>query len=295
MKVMSTSKNEFLLIFIGTLVLAIGINWFLAPIGLVTGGVSGLAIIVEKVSKNLVGKPIPLWLTTIVCNVPLFAMGIKQRGLGFVKKSIWGVAMLTFALWYTTFISGVFDFAEDILLCSLFGGALVGVGLGLVLKAGATTGGTDMLASVLKYKFPEFSIARLMLWIDAMIIIGGSFIFGVNTAMYAVISVFVTSKVIANVLEGMHYAKAAFIISDQSEQISKEIMEKIPRGATSLAAKGMYSKEEKEMLFVVVSQKEITKLRKIIAEIDEKAFVTIADVREVLGQGFIEDYNSLAL
>ena len=112
--------------------------------------------------------------------------------------------------------------------------------------------------------------------------------------MYAIIAVFITSKVITNVLEGMNYAKAAFIMSDKNVEISEAIMQKIPRGVTGIKAKGMYTKQDKEMLFVVVSQKEITKLRELVREIDKAAFVTIADVREVLGEGFIEEYNSLA-
>lgn len=289
------TKKEFFLIWLGTTILAMGITWFLSPLGLVTGGISGVGIIIEETSNKLIGYGIPLWFTNLALNIPLFAISIKQRGFDFAKRSLWAVGLLSLALWYTEFIPNIFAIGNDLLLAGVFGGAFLGLGIGLVLRSSGTTGGTDMLASIIKFKFPNFPIAKLMLVIDGMIILGGFFIFGSNKAMYAVISVFITSKVISNVLEGMNYAKAAFIISAKSEEISKEIMEKIPRGATGINAKGMYSKEEKEMLFVVVSQKEITKLREIIKEVDEEAFVTIADVREVLGEGFIQDYNSLAL
>ena len=295
MKKLLLARQEFMYILIGTALLALGINWFTAPIGLVTGGISGVAIIVQEVSTETIGFAIPLWLTNIVLNIPLFVISIKQRGFEFAKKSLWAVNMLSFALWYTEFIPKVFHAGDDLLLTSVFGGALLGLGIGTVLKSGATTGGTDMLASIIKFKRPTFPIAKLMLGIDALIILSGFFIFGSTKAMYAIISVFITSKVITNVLEGLNYAKAAFIISDKSEELAKMIMEKIPRGSTGLKAKGMYSKEDREMLFVVVSQKEITRLRDLIRAIDPNAFVTIADVREVLGEGFIQDYNSLTL
>ena len=151
-----------------------------------------------------------------------------------------------------------------------------------------------MLASIIKFKNPSFPITQLMLMIDGIIILCGFFIFGQEKAMYAVIAVFITSKVISNIIEGVHYAKAAFIISAHSDKIAKEIMEKIPRGVTGLKATGMYSKSDKEVLYVVVSQKEITRLRDLVRDIDPKAFVTIADVKEVLGEGFITEYNDLA-
>ncbi len=295
MKKLLLTRKEFMYILIGTALLALGINWFTAPIGLVTGGISGVAIIVQEVSTETIGFAIPLWLTNIVLNIPLFIISIKQRGFNFAKKSLWAVSMLSFALWYTEFIPKFINAGDDLLLTSVFGGALLGLGIGTVLKSGATTGGTDMLASIIKFRHSNFPIAKLMLAIDGFIILCGFFIFGSTKAMYAILSVFITSKVITNVLEGVHYAKAAFIISDKSEELAKVIMEKIPRGSTGLKAKGMYSGEEKEMLFVVISQKEVTKLRHLIWEIDQEAFVTIADVREVLGQGFLQDYSSLSL
>lgn len=295
MKKLLITKREFGLILLGVTILALGINWFLSPLGLVTGGISGTGIIVETVSKNIIGFSIPLWFTNLALNIPLFAISIKQRGFVFAKKSLYAVLGLSLALWYTGFIPSPFLVNGDLLLGGVFGGATIGLGIGIVLRTGGTTGGTDMLASIFKFKNPTFPIAKLMLAIDACIILGGLMIFGSNTAMYAIISVFITSKVIGNVLAGMHYAKAAFIISDKSEEIAEAVMAKIPRGSTGLKARGMYSKDDKEMLFTVVSQKEITQLRDIIREIDPNAFVTIADVREVLGAGFIEDMNALTI
>lgn len=295
MKKLLITKKEFFLIFLGVNILAIGINFFLAPLNLVTGGISGLGIVVEELGDMFFGFPIPIWLTTLALNIPLFVISIKQRGFEFAKKSLYAVILLSVALWYMELIPNPFALGDDLLLAAVFGGVGLGVGIGVVLRASATTGGTDMLASIIKFKLPKFPIAKLMLIIDGCIILSGFFLFGAHKAMYAIISVVITSKMIANVLEGTHFAKAAFIISDKSEEISIAIMERIPRGSTGLKARGMYSKNDKEMLFTVVSQKEITKLREIIREIDPKAFVTIADVKEVLGEGFIEDHNSLSL
>lgn len=294
MKKLLITKKEFLMILLGTTILALGINWFTSPLGLVTGGLSGVTIIVKEVSLKTLGFEIPLWITNLVLNIPLFIISIKQRGFEFAKKSLWAVGLLTAALWYTEFIPNILEVNNDLLLGGVFGGAILGLGIGIVLKSGATTGGTDMLATIIKYKHARFPIAKLMLGIDGIIILAGMVIFGSTKAMYAIIAVFITSKVITSVLEGMNYAKAAFIMSDKSAEISEAIMHKIPRGVTGIKAKGMYTKQDKEMLFVVVSQKEITRLRDLVREIDESAFITIADVREVLGEGFIQDYNSLA-
>lgn len=294
MKKLFITKKEFFMILLGVTILALGINWFTSPLGLVTGGLSGVTIMVKEVSEKTLGFGIPLWITNFVLNIPLFAISIRQRGFEFAKKSLWSVGLLTCALWYTEFIPNLLDVQGDLLLGGVFGGAIIGLGIGIVLKAGATTGGTDMLATIIKFKHSRFPIAKVMLCIDALIILAGMLIFGSMKAMYAIIAVFITSKVITWVLEGLNYAKAAFIMSEKNEEIAHAIMNKIPRGVTGIKAKGMYTKADKDMLFVVVSQKEITRLREMVREIDANAFVTIADVREVLGQGFIEEYDTLA-
>lgn len=294
MKKLFISKKEFLMILLGTTILALGINWFTSPLGLVTGGLSGVTIIVKSLSQQILGYGIPLWITNLVLNIPLFVISIKQRGFEFAKKSAWAVGLLTLALWYTEFIPNLLDVQGDLLLGGIFGGAIIGLGVGTVLKVGGTTGGTDMLATIIKFRNNSLPIAKLMLGIDGIIILCGMLVFGSTKAMYAIIAVFISSKVVTWVLEGMNNAKAAFIMSDKSNEIADAIMNKLPRGVTGIKARGMYTGESKDMLYVVVSQKEITRLREMVRQIDQSAFITIADVREVLGQGFIEDYNSLA-
>jgi len=285
--------KDYILILMGTTILALGINLFLAPSKLVTGGVTGVAIIVEHLSKTYLHVAIPIWLTNFAINIPLFAIAIKQRGISFGKKSLFSAIYLSIALWYTAYIPNPFATESDLLLAAIFGGALIGVGLGLVLRASATTGGTDMLATIIKYKHEKFPIAKLMMIVDSSIIIMGFFTFGARKAMYAVICVYVVTKVVNSLLEGMHFAIAAFIISDKSDEIARELLENVKRGATGIKAKGMYTKKDKDMLFVVVSKKEIHSVRQVVKNIDEKAFITITNVREVLGEGFIEDTNTL--
>ncbi|OOB77938.1 MAG: hypothetical protein ATN34_02945 [Epulopiscium sp. Nele67-Bin002] len=289
MKNLLIPLKDFGLIVLGSLILTLTINWFLAPSGLVTGGVSGLGIIIEEISTTMLGFTIPISVTTLVLNIPLFVIAILQKGLIFVKKSIYAVLVVSALLEITLFIPNLFDLGGDLMLSALVAGVGYGIGIGLILKSGATSGGTDMLASILRNKFPQFPIYTIVMMIDGFIVLMGLFVFGANKAIYAMLAIFVMSRVLSNVLEGVNYAKAAFIMSSKNEEIATAIMEKIPRGSTGLKAKGMYSKQEQEMLFTVVAQKEITKLREIIFEIDPRAFVTIADVKEVLGQGFMEE------
>lgn len=293
MRKLLITKKDFLSILLGVTILSIGINWFISPLNLVTGGITGVTIIVENLSRELLGFAIPIWFTNLALNIPLFAISIKQRGFEFAKKSLWSVGLLTVALWYTEFIPNYLDVQGDLVLGCIFSGCIIGLGIGIVLKTGATTGGTDMLATIIQYKHKRFPVPKIMLVLDSIIILIGLVIFGPIKAMYAIITVFIASKIITAVLEGMNYAKVAFIISDKNEEIAQVIMQKLPRGATGLKAKGMYTQKDKEMLFVVVSQKEIVRLREMIVQIDPDAFVTIADVREVLGEGFVSDMNTI--
>ena len=285
------TTNEMIMIVLGSFLLAIGITWFLSPLGLVTGGISGIAILVQKLTSPFISNGIPIWLTNAVLNIPLFVVSIRQRGFGFAKKSLYAVIILSAALWFTEIIPNPIDVGHDLLLAGFFGGVLVGAGVGLVLKAGGTTGGTDMLAAIFKFKNPTLPIENVMFVIDAIIIVSGLFVFGPINAMYAIISVLVTTKLVSVVLEGGHSAKAVFIVSPKTGEIAELVMNEIGRGATGIKARGMYLKKESEMLFVVLSQNELPELREIVLGVDPKAFVTIAEVREVLGQGFNENYD----
>lgn len=289
------SIGDWLMILAGTTLMALGVTWFASPLGLVTGGVTGIAIVIQEISKNLFGFGIPLWVTNLALNLPLFLISIAQRGFGFAKKSLIAVVWLSFALWICERLPNPFVIGEDLLLASLLCGVLTGAGIGLVLKVSATTGGTDMLASIIKYHHSHFPIAKLMMVLDAAIILCGLFVFGTVKTLYAIISVVIMSQVINSILEGMYFAKAAFILSDNTQEISQAIFKRLSRGNTGIPARGMYTGQKREMLFVVVSRKEISVLRNIVKQIDPSAFLIITDAREALGEGFAEQYDPLTI
>ncbi|TCT14113.1 uncharacterized membrane-anchored protein YitT (DUF2179 family) [Natranaerovirga pectinivora] len=276
---------EFLLIVIGTLLLAISINVFFDPMNLVIGGVTGLAIVIKSISLDVLGFEIPIWLTNIAINIPLFVVAIYLKGKSFGRKTFFATVVLTVGLYYT---EGLPLITQDILLATVYGGIVAGVGLGLVFQAFATTGGTDLAASIAQHYLRHLSVARIMLFLDGIIVISGAFVFGPENALYAILSIFITTKIIDGILEGVHFSKAAFIISDEYEEIAASILLNIDRGVTGINGKGMFSTRDKQILLCVVSKKEIVKLKELVKEIDRKAFVIVADVKEVLGEGFIE-------
>ena len=181
---------NYIYIIIGATILAAGINMFLAKIKLVTGGLSGLAIVIEYLTDKYYGKGIPLLFTNIVVNIPLLAIAIKLKGKEFVGKSVFAAAYLSFALFYTSYIPAP---EVDFLLASIFGGVLVGTGLGFVLRASASTGGTDLAANIIKVYLKNVPVSKIILAIDSTIILIGAFVFGVEKAMYALISVYIVT------------------------------------------------------------------------------------------------------
>lgn len=279
---MNVFLKDYLSIIIGTVLFSLGITWFAEPIGLVAGGVTGIAIVV----KNLTADKVPLFITNLVLNIPLFIICIRQRGFKFVKKSLFGLFWLSLMLALNKYIPNPMDIAEDILLSALLLGIFSGVGLGFILRASATSGGTDMLAAIIKFKKPHFPISTLILVIDGIIIALGMFIFGAYTGFYAILSLFVTTKILDGILEGIHFAKAAYILSDKYEEISDKIFNTLKRGNTAIRAKGMFTKKDKKILYVIVEPKEIIILQNIVKDIDPSAFMTITDVRRVVGEGF---------
>lgn len=281
-----TNDNKilnFCFIFIGTLFMAVALNVFFEPNNIVIGGATGVAVIIKHLTAGIFDGGISLGVSNLIINVPLFFIAIKIFGRRFIGKTLFATLMLSFNLELTAWLPAFFG---DFIIISVFGGVLTGLGLAFIFRAGATTGGSDMAASLIQYKFKHFTVAVVMFAIDVVIICFGYFIFGLSATMYAVISVFITSKVIDAVLEGLAFAKAAFIISEKSDEICDVIFRELDRGVTSLYAKGMFSGKEKNVLLCVVSNKEVFKIKEIAKEIDESAFVMVTDVREVLGEGF---------
>ena len=271
---------ETLCIIAGATVLALSVVWFADPAGLVTGGVTGLSIVIKTLSLQILGFEIPLFLTN------LFIISYIQNGIKFIYKSLIGMLWLTIALWFCEFLPNPLYVGEDLLLTALLSGIFAGVAIGLVLKVNATTGGSDMLASIIKKKMPHANITGMIFVIDAVIILLGLFVYGPVKTIYAAIAVFVASIIANTVIEGLHFSKTVFIISAKSEEIAKSVMSEMDRGVTAINATGMYTGEDKKLLFVVVSAKEVHKLKTLVKEIDKTAFVAISETKEVLGEGF---------
>lgn len=277
---------EYLAIIVGTTILSIAINVFFDPFELVTGGVSGLSIIIKKFAEEKYNIIIPLWLTNLALNLPLFVAGVKILGIKMLRRTIFATLYLSVALFYTKLIPTSFLVDAEPLLVALFGGVLSGVGIGLVFSSFATTGGTDLAASIIHRYVKHISISKLLFMLDTCIILFGIFMFGINKAMYAIIAVYITSKVIDSILEGLSFSKAALIISEHSDIIAKEILAQLDRGVTGLSGRGMYTLNNKEILLCVVSRKQVIQLKDAVKFIDNRAFLLVFDVREALGEGF---------
>ena len=276
---------DFLFIVLGTGIMALAIQCIFEPIGLVTGGFTGIAIIIRKVTAGLVEGGIPLWLTNIVLNIPVFLFALKIKGKRFIGRTVIGTVLLSFWL----YIIPQVDLTQgNYMLSAIFGGVITGIGIGFVLLAKATTGGTDMVSVLIQHKVRHYSVVQILQVIDGAVVLAGLYVFGLKPALYAVVAIFITSKVSDALMEGMKYSKAAFIITDRYQEVADAIMTKLDRGLTGLDATGMYSGDKKTVLYCVVSKKEIVDLKDIVAEIDTKAFVIVTDAREVLGEGFLE-------
>ena len=276
---------SYLMIIVGAASFGVAIQNIYDPTGLVTGGFTGLAIIVKAITSQFMKGGIPLWLTNTILNIPVFILGYILMGRKFLGRSLFGTLMLSFWL----YILPPLDLAQgDYMLAALFGGLFSGVGVGLVLRANGTTGGTDMVSALIHRKLRHYTVAQIMMILDGCIVFAGLFLFGIRSTLYAIVAIFVATKVSDSVLEGFNYSKAAYIITDQYEEIAKRIMEELDRGLTGLSAKGMYTNEDKCVLYCVVSMKEIVVLKELVSEVDRNAFVIVSDVREVLGEGFLE-------
>ena len=276
---------NFIMIVIGTGILAFGIQCFYDPIGLVTGGFSGLAIIVKNVSSYFWEGGIPLWFTNIALNIPVFILAYFLKGKKFIGKTFYGTVLLS--VWL--YIIPAIDMAEgDFMIAAIFGGVTAGVGIGFVIKVGATTGGTDMVSALVQLKLRHYSIVQILQVIDAAVVVMGLMVFGMRPTLYAIIGIVVQTKIADLIVEGFNYSKATYIISDKHEIVAERIMKDLDRGLTGLEARGMYTGTGKRVLMCILNQKELVKLKYLVNEVDPEAFIIVSDVREVLGEGFQE-------
>lgn len=285
-------------IFIGTTILALAMNIFLIPFKIAPGGVSGIATVIFHVSD----ERIPVGITMLAMNIPLFLAGMKVKGKEFIIKSITGAVFLSVIIdltepWISRFQELVLatpDYGPgDILLFALAGGFTSGIGLGFVFKEDATTGGTDMAASLLNKVIPWVPVGTLLIVFDGLVILFATVVFrSFRLGLYSVVALFVSARTLDRFLEGINFAKSLMIISREAEKIADALMKNIDRGVTGLYGKGMYTGNPYMILLCVVKKEEIHKVKNEVKKIDPNAFVLLTDVREVLGEGFTPHHKS---
>jgi len=249
---------------------------FLVPNNIAPGGLTGIATIFNY----LWGWPVGV--TSMLLNLPLFLIGYKAMGRVFVFRSF--VATMLFSAFID--LLQLPPLTDDVLLGSVYGALVLGVGLGLIMRGGATTGGSDMVARMVHQKFPVVTVGAFLFLVDCAVILCAAFTMSARAALYALICIFVNAKAVDLVLAGFGSAKACFMITNQAESISRRILKELDRGATVLTATGAYSGEGRTVLISVVSSREVIPLKKIVRQEDEKAFMFITDTHETLGEGF---------
>ena len=276
---MSKIKNNslkriitFIMLIVGSIIAAAALECFLIPNTILDGGITGISIILFKLFK------IPLWLLVVILNIPFLYIGFRNMGYNFLIRAL--TSMLSFAL-FLSFFELVQPFTEEILLATIFGGALLGLGVGIVIHFGGCVDGTESVAIVISKK-TSLSVGQVVLFFNLIIFGIAGFIFGFDRAMYSLLTYVITFKVIDFVSEGLEQAKAAMIITSNGTDLSKEIYKKLGRTTTTIKGKGLIS-GEKEVLYCVLTRIEIFELRHLVEEMDESAFVTILDVSDIIG------------
>jgi uncharacterized membrane-anchored protein YitT (DUF2179 family) len=282
---------DYTLITIGSFILAVGFVYFITPHRIVPGGVYGVAIVVHYMTQGLFSfwpDGIPIGLFGLILNIPLTWAGIKILGPKFGVKTITGFVLTSVFIDGITMMrpDGDLPLVADVLLSCIFGGVLIGFGLGLVFKSRATSGGSDIIAMILA-KYTRLPLGRLMIYVDSAIVLIGLAAFqDWAIPLYSWIVIFITGKVIDLTLEGADYNKALFIVSKNHDSIRQKILVDLERGGTYLEGKGLFTNDEKQIIFTVVSRRELAILEDYITEIDPDAFITIMDTKEILGEGF---------
>jgi uncharacterized membrane-anchored protein YitT (DUF2179 family) len=268
---------QFIGILAGSFIFTFGLNNFIIANRLAEGGFVGISLL------GLYLYHIPLGITFLVLNIPLFFLAWKRFGRMFILKTIVGVVAVSV---FSEVTNGLFTMGvQDKLLAALYGGVVSGIGLGIIFRFGGTTGGADIIARVVNHYF-GWSMGRTMFMIDVIVITTTAFIVGKDRAMYSLVALFVSARVIDTVIEGVSSSRAMFIISDYSQQIATKIQAELERGTTLLKGTGGYTGRDKEVLYVVVSREEISRINEICRDIDPLSFIVVNDVHDVLGEGF---------
>nr|WP_226670117.1 YitT family protein [Metabacillus litoralis] len=275
---MSKSKilKRILFIFIGAVLMAVGLEIFLVPNKVIDGGIVGISIILS----HLLGWKLGLFI--FLLNIPFFFIGYKQIGKTFALSTLFGISILSVA---TVLLHPVPAFTEDVLLATVFGGITLGIGVGIVIRYGGSLDGTEILAILANKKLP-FSVGEIIMFFNIFILGSAGFVFGWNRAMYSLIAYFVAFKTIDIVIEGLDESKSAWIISDQYQEIGDAILARLGRGVTYLNGEGAYTGDDKKVIFCVITRLEEAKLKSIVEDLDTSAFLAVANIAEVRGGRF---------
>ena len=269
------------LIVVGSFILASGFVLFITPYKIVPGGVYGISIVLHY----LLGTPVGLM--ALAFDIPLTIIGIKVLGPRFGMKTVIGFTLTAFFNDGITYFYGYEPLVKgDALLSSIFGGLFLGVGLALIFKSKATSGGTDIVAMMLS-KFTKIPVGQVIIVVDSTIVLLGLVVFrDWKIPLYSLIVIFITGKVVDTLLEGINYDKVLFIISDKYKEIGDRVINGLNRGGTLIKGEGMYNGAEKNVIFTVVNRREVAMLQEFIHNIDPHAFVTVLNANEILGEGF---------
>lgn len=271
------AKEGFLII-IGCLFMAMGTSLFLLPNQLSSGGFAGIATIIYYLFN------LPLGTTMLILNIPLFILTFIRVGKEVAVKGIFGTIMLSI---FIDILEKFEPLTHDRFLACIYGGILVGIGTAIVLKANASTGGTDLLSYIIRSFKPHYRAGNLIVIVDtAIVLLNVIFFREVEIGLYSAIAIYLNGKMIDIVFEGIYFTKTMFIISNKYKEIAQEIGQKLDRGSTAVYAKGMYTREKRMMLWCVASRGEVAKIKEIAQEIDPKAFIVISSAREAWGKGF---------
>ncbi|MCL6577019.1 YitT family protein [Kyrpidia sp.] len=260
----------------GSLVAAYGLRGFLVPNHIIDGGMTGISILLSYLTGLNIG-----WFL-LALNLPFLLLGYNQIGKTFTVLTFLGVAGL--AVW-TWVLGSAAVVTQDLLLAAVFGGVIVGLGVGLVIRHGGSMDGTEIVAVVLSERWP-FSVGEIIMFFNVFILGSAGFVFGWDRAMYSLIAYFVAYKTIDVVVDGLDESKGVWIVSNRAEELGVVILARLGRGVTYLEAKGGYSEEPKQMIYTVVTRLELPKLRTVVREIDPQAFVSVADIHETMGGYF---------
>ncbi|HLT58319.1 MAG: YitT family protein [Limnochordales bacterium] len=261
----------------GVALVALGLNWFLVPHRLAAGGVSGLAVVVH----HLFGLPVGA--TMLVINIPLFILAARVLGIAAGARSIYGFVSLSLIV--DALAPYLSPLTQDPVLASIYGGVLVGIGVGITYRLSGSTGGTALGARLIHH-YLRIGTGRALLLADGIVILLAGIAFGPELALYALLSVFITIRVVDLLEEGTPHAKAAIIVSDAPDRVAQLVLHELQRGATALQGRGLYTGRDRQILLVIVDRDEVGRLKQLVRSADPTAFVVISDVHEALGEGF---------